>query len=255
MSRLVLTVLIFVACLTANAQQKDPASILNNENLRLKDSTGRMLDYKEWRPLVSSGEYSIRSVYTAKDTVHTLHHLTAEEKARIPGMRNSNAAVLTQPQQPTVTLGPQPSPAEAFPIGYKLNMLTTRDMDGKKVDNKMAEGKIVVINFWFVGCPPCRAEIPELNKLVAEHASDPDIIFLAVGLDEAGDIRDFIKDHPFNYRQVASARRFCDAYGVTRYPTNVIIDKKGTIQYSSIGFSTNYIEWMRKTIEVIKNEK
>lgn len=260
MPRLLTTLLILFACFAANAQQKAPHNILTDENLHLKDSTGRMLEYKEWKPLIQSGDYSIHSRYTVKDTTHMLHRLTAEEKRHIIERTGGQFALGTAPalspaQQSSVNLGQQPRAADAFPIGYKLNMLTTRDMDGKKVDNKMAEGKIVVLNFWFIGCPPCKAEIPELNKLMAENASDPNVIFIAVGLDDAGEIKEFTKQHLFNYRQVADARRFCDAYGITLYPTNVIIDKKGVIQYSAVGFGGNYIDWMRKTIEVIKNEK
>ena len=208
-----------------------------------------------------TGNYLLRSIYQANDTTYTLRHITPEEKARFAAMRPTNAPVAPTglasqaPRfNPDAELTDPPNPSDAFPLGAKLNMLSAKDMDGKWVDNKAAKGKIVVLNFWFIGCPPCKAEIPELNKLVAENAADPDIIFVAVGLDRRWEINDFIKTHPFNYRQVAEARRYCEGYGIKLYPTNVIIDKKGIIRYSAVGFGQNYMAWMKKTIRDIKSE-
>jgi len=261
MSRL-FTILLLFACFAAQAQTSTlPKDILTNEQLVVKDSSGKVLQYKEWRPLILTGNYVIRSIYRAKDTTHTLRHITPEEKARFAAMRP------TTPPVPPADPGPQapqlnpddepanqPAPSESFPVGAKLNMLSAKDMDGKWVDNKATKGKIVVLNFWFIGCPPCKAEIPELNKLVAENAADPDIIFIAIGLDRKWEISDFLKTHPFNYRQVAEARRYCEGYGIKLYPTNVIIDKQGIIRYSAVGYGQNYMAWMKKTIRDIKNE-
>lgn len=261
MSRL-LTILLLFTCFAAKAQTRpSPKDILTNEQLLVKDSTGKVLKYKEWRPLIATGDYVIRSIYRAKDTTYTLRHITPEEKAKFAAMRT------TSPPVPSAQPGPQaprfnpddelrnpPTPSESFPVGAKLNMLSAKDMDGKWVDNKAVKGKIVVLNFWFIGCPPCKAEIPELNKLVADNAADPDIIFVAVGLDRRWEINDFIKTHPFNYRQIAEARRYCDGYGIKLYPTNVIIDKQGVIRYSAVGYGRNYMAWMKKTIKDIKNE-
>ena len=36
------------------------------------------------------------------------------------------------------------------------------------------QGKAVLLHFWATWCPPCRAELPELNKLAAELAKSPD---------------------------------------------------------------------------------
>jgi thiol-disulfide isomerase/thioredoxin len=238
-----------------------------NEKTIVKDSTGKVLEYAYWQLMLRSGNYSLRSTYRSTDTTHVLRRLTAEEKQRFASMRSQNtpspasvrvdadAAPAAAPSvNYTTPLGPLPRQSEAFPPGAKLNMLTAKDMAGKRVDNKTVEGKIVVLNFWFIGCPPCRAEIPELNKLVAENSTDPDITFIAVSLDKSWEVNDFVKKTPFNYRQVPEAYRFCAGYGVNLFPTNVIIDKKGIIRYSSVGYGDNYIKWMKKTIEDIKNE-
>jgi hypothetical protein len=53
--------------------------------------------------------------------------------------------------------------------------LTT--IDGKTFNTDSLRGKVVVLNFWFIGCGPCRRELPELNRIAAAFASRDDIAF------------------------------------------------------------------------------
>src|SRR5262249_8106397 len=41
-------------------------------------------------------------------------------------------------------------------------------LDGRTFDSKSLQGKIVVVNMWFIACGPCRKEIPKLNHMVRE---------------------------------------------------------------------------------------
>ena len=52
---------------------------------------------------------------------------------------------------------------------HKYADLSLTTIDGEKYDTTSLKGKVVVLNFWFVDCPPCRKEIPELNKLVKKY--------------------------------------------------------------------------------------
>jgi thiol-disulfide isomerase/thioredoxin len=256
MPKSLLTLLILFICCSVKAQQ--PKSILMDEHLLLKDSTGKMLEYKDWKPLILSGDYTIKTRYTGTDTTRLLYRLTPEEKQRIANLRAQYAPAGSAQQpsalgQPT-NIGPAPRASEAFPIGTKINMLSGKAMDGLRIDKKTTAGKIVVVNFWFIGCPPCKAEIPELNDLANENAANTDIIFVAVGLDKIWEVKDFIKQMPFNYHHITEASRLCQSYGVNLFPTNVIIDKKGIIRYSAVSYTKNYIAWMGKTIEELKKE-
>src|SRR2546429_8515774 len=56
-------------------------------------------------------------------------------------------------------------------------------LDGREIDSAKLRGKVVVANFWFTGCGPCKAEIPDLNRLTREFAGK-DVVFLAFTLDE-----------------------------------------------------------------------
>jgi thiol-disulfide isomerase/thioredoxin len=122
-------------------------------------------------------------------------------------------------------------------------------MNGEKLDTKTMAGKVIVLNFWFIGCPPCRAEIPDLNAIASQYKDNKDVLFIAVCLDEAYDIKDFLKTHPFNYRIIDNGRYTANKYGVRLYPTNVIINKEGKIAFSSVSNQPANPYWMKKTIE------
>jgi thiol-disulfide isomerase/thioredoxin len=59
----------------------------------------------------------------------------------------------------------RPGDSKFFTTGAAIKPFKVRDINGKKIDTKDWAGKTVVLNFWFIGCPPCRAEIPDLNRL------------------------------------------------------------------------------------------
>jgi peroxiredoxin len=137
----------------------------------------------------------------------------------------------------------------------KLNAMTGKvappleltGIDGKKYAIQDLKGKVVVLNFWFAACVPCKEEMPELNKL-KEKYKGKDIIFLAIGLDNAGQIKAFLKTNTFNYTILSDGRKTADAYQVSAFPTSMVIDRSGVISYSHLG-GDNIIESLSKEID------
>jgi thiol-disulfide isomerase/thioredoxin len=58
------------------------------------------------------------------------------------------------------------------------------DENGHSFSTNDLKDKVVFINFWATWCPPCRAEMPALNKLYNELKDDPRIVFLFINEDE-----------------------------------------------------------------------
>ncbi len=110
------------------------------------------------------------------------------------------------------------------------------------------KGKIVVFNFWFINCPPCKREIPELNKLVEKYKDKNDVVFIAVALDEKSDLKDFLKTTPFNYTIVDAGRWIAAEIGINTFPTNVVVDQNGIVQFHATGYSLSLPSWIDKTI-------
>lgn len=107
----------------------------------------------------------------------------------------------------------------------------------------------MVVNFWFIKCPPCRAEIPDLNELVEEYKDNKDVIFVAVGLDPWFELKDFLSEHPFKYHLVTDGRYYATERNVNSYPTNVVIDRNGKVAFQSMGDSMAIGIWMKKSVD------
>jgi len=110
------------------------------------------------------------------------------------------------------------------------------DMQGNEVNLESLKGKVVLINFWFTRCQPCIEEIPELNGLVEKYKDNPDVVFLAITHNGKELVDDFLNSHPFDYIVIPDAQSIVDDYIVMGFPTNMVLDKLGDIQYHSMGY-------------------
>jgi peroxiredoxin len=104
-------------------------------------------------------------------------------------------------------------------------------IDGKTIPAAALKGKVLVMNFWFIGCPGCMEEIPKLNDLAAKFADRKDVVFIALSLDPAASVADFIKKVPFNYLHTGDAGPTADLFGVGSFPRNVVVGRDGKIVY------------------------
>ena len=149
-----------------------------------------------------------------------LRKASAEEKAMIQKMQQEGMK------------GMEPDKSEL--VGNQAFDFELVDLKGKKYQLSDLKGKVVVLNFWFVECKPCVMEMPDLNELVDEFKGK-DIVFLAIATNPKDQLKKFLKTTKFNYKVVASGQAVAQSYGVTGFPTNIIIDQNGIIQYASMG--------------------
>jgi thiol-disulfide isomerase/thioredoxin len=112
------------------------------------------------------------------------------------------------------------------------------DMDEEKVSLKELRGKVVLINFWATWCPPCRREMPSMERLYQKINGD-NFTVLAVNQMEAEDLvfaftGQLEVDLTFTilFDKDSSVSQ---AFNVKGLPTSYLIDKKGNIRYRAIG--------------------
>jgi peroxiredoxin/tetratricopeptide (TPR) repeat protein len=103
-------------------------------------------------------------------------------------------------------------------------------LDGRTFDLSALQGRIVVINLWFLGCSPCRKEIPRLNDLVNEFQNEP-VVFLAPSFDSADMLKRFLRTTPFNYHVIADADEIIiGKFNAVAFPTHIVIDRDGLVE-------------------------
>ena len=126
-------------------------------------------------------------------------------------------------------------------------------LDGRRYDLSALTGKVVVINLWFIGCSPCRKEIPRLNELVTEFSGQP-VIFLAPAFDSTELLREFLKKTPFEYQVVPNAEQMITSqFNATAFPTHIVIDQNGLIEATLVGASERRPEEVRRLILQLLN--
>jgi peroxiredoxin len=112
-------------------------------------------------------------------------------------------------------------------IGKDAPAFKMEDINGNTISSKDAKGKVIVLNFWFIACKPCKAEIPELNEVYEKYKENPDVVFASVTFDKSKKVKSFLKKHPIKYPVVSDAKEICKLFNIFSYPTNIIIDKNG----------------------------
>ncbi len=128
---------------------------------------------------------------------------------------------------------------------------TLEDTKGNKVTLSALRGKIVMVNFWATWCPPCKEEMPSMEKLNKIMAGE-DFVMLAVNTEENGRsvVPAFLKNNPHDFTVLYDdTGTVQQQYGVYRFPESFIIRKDGTVDKKVIGA----IDWASpKTIAYFK---
>ena len=120
--------------------------------------------------------------------------------------------------------------------GQKAIDFTLTDLDGKKVSLKDFRGKSVYLNFWATWCPPCRAEMPEIEKVYQQY-KDKDFVVLAVDLGEdKNTVKNFIRQNKYNFKVLLdSDQSVASQYNISAIPVSYFIDKDGNVVAKRVG--------------------
>lgn len=125
------------------------------------------------------------------------------------------------------------APGQAFP-DVRLAFI-----DGSSAMTSDLRGKTVVLSFWFVGCPPCRKELPELQQLAARYAERDDVLFVC-----ANPIDRLPQVEAYWFAQEFSALRAAQVHSTTAqtcrvntYPSLYVLGPDGSVFLRSVGYS------------------
>ena len=100
------------------------------------------------------------------------------------------------------------------------------------------KGKTVFLNFWATWCPPCKAEMPDIQKLYETYDQEGEEALIVLGVaapgqwqeqDEEG-VKAFLEDKGYTYPVLmdSSGNTFLQ-YGISSYPTTFMIDRDGNV--------------------------
>lgn len=123
-----------------------------------------------------------------------------------------------------------------------LNGIRFKDASGNLVDLGDLKGKVIFLNFWATWCPPCRAEMPSINKLYDQFKNDKNIVFIFADAD--GDLTKstrFMADRKYTLPVYKVESNIPDQIFAGALPTTVIFDKQGRLSFKHEGVA-NYAD-------------
>ena len=113
--------------------------------------------------------------------------------------------------------------------------------DGRTVTSTDYAGNVLVVNFWYAGCPPCRVEAPVLQSLNEKYAPNG-VHFLGVNLyDSAQTATSFEQDKGVTYPSVLDRETgsvllaFAKSVPPKATPTTLVLDRSGRVQARILG--------------------
>jgi peroxiredoxin len=105
-------------------------------------------------------------------------------------------------------------------------------LDGKQLSLSDLRGKVVMLNFWFIDCPACKEEIPDLQRFyAAQQQSRRDMVIVGINvLDNQANVSKFASQQHITYPlAVDSNHTIARLYSIRAEPTSYFLDRRGII--------------------------
>jgi len=115
------------------------------------------------------------------------------------------------------------------------------DESGETIDSADLAGQVTVVNFWYAGCAPCRAEAPQLQEL-NEKYEGKGASFVGVNVyDQAETATSFNKTYGITYPSILDVDSgsvklaFTGSVPPKAVPTTIVLDKEGRVASRILG--------------------
>ena len=129
-------------------------------------------------------------------------------------------------------------PAMAVSVGDALPELQATASQDVAVSQDTLRGKVVLVNFWASWCPPCRDELPELQKM---HTAYQEQGFEVVGINidtQRDNATEFIKRYNVTFPVLFDPQQsVIRQFGAKAMPTSYLVNRDGVIQQVFHGYS------------------
>lgn len=124
--------------------------------------------------------------------------------------------------------------------GSRAPNFVAYELDGRRVSLADFRGKVILVNIWATWCPPCREEMPSMQRLY-EAVNHPDFEILAVSVDApfgerdsggrpGGDLRIFAQSMGLTFRILHDpSGKVQQIFQTTGIPESFVLDRKGII--------------------------
>jgi peroxiredoxin len=114
---------------------------------------------------------------------------------------------------------------------------TLPDVEGRPVRLRELRGKLVFLNFWATWCPPCRLEMPSMERLY-QTFKETEFAMLAVSIDRQGveAVKPFVEELQLTFPALLDQKsEVARQYGLRGLPSTYLIDPEGRLIGAAVG--------------------
>ncbi len=200
-----------------------------NKNTIFYDSVGQQTTFEGHWAQVVTGRY--KSVYNKPENKKTLVKSTRDEFQA--ELRKTEKRI-----------------KKTYKLGTDFPDFDVVDINGNRLTKKELKGKVIVLNFWFIGCAPCEMERPSLNALRALYSDNKDVVFISFAKNDKEQLIRFLEDSPILYNVVATEKDFIKTkFEINAFPVNIIIAKDGKYFYNSEASGIGILTILQREID------
>jgi len=110
-------------------------------------------------------------------------------------------------------------------------------LEGGRIRLADLKGKVVFLNLWATWCPPCKEEMPAMERLW-QRFKNQGLVVIALSMDSSGAkvVKPFIAHAKFTYRVALDPKmEVAQLYGARSVPSTFIIDRSGALRAIALG--------------------
>lgn len=123
-------------------------------------------------------------------------------------------------------------------------------LDGSHGTLRALQGKVVVLDFWFIGCEGCEMEKKSISDLADFYKDNKGIVFLSIALNDKDALTKYLSKVKYDLPVIPDPDgNIAQKFSVVWYPTHIIIGKDGKIMDTSTGGSEKIGDMLRPKID------
>ena len=117
-------------------------------------------------------------------------------------------------------------------VGEPFPSFSEKDLEGRTWTNDSIRGHVMVLNLWFSGCGPCRAEMPILSEWKEQL---PNVMFFSATYHDAETVKKITDKHHFTWKHLIEAEDMMSWIGTEGFPLTIVVDKQGIVCHTVHG--------------------
>ena len=131
--------------------------------------------------------------------------------------------------------------SDRYKLGSIVKDFEITDVNGNnyKVSELLKEKKAIILNFWFIGCGPCKMEFPYMQQAYDEYKDD--IALLAINPYDGTNatVKNYANEMNLTMPMFSCGGEWATMFGIPAFPTTVVIDRYGMVAFSHTGMITD----------------